>query len=289
LIYLSNTSKSTVIPAYDNNLVYFKWTIPSDAAGKTVYLSASVSSNEYDGNIGNNYVYSSQYIYPVTASQTPDTQFEANKPNGWTTSSAPASYADTATWSEWSYNNGAFVKNTYGIKISTASASVITPDSGSPSAVYANGQWSMKSGYGFTLSLYPSITSVNGTVYPGSTAYTAVQRSYALFPEFSYSSETSKYRTLQLASGIFQFYENAHANNKMLHYIPLWYPNGSYTVSCYLYDFWTPAGMLSTRTNSNSFNINGSLYDDWYVGYPSSRIISGGNDEKGLYLFSFSG
>lgn len=266
LVYLSDTSKGTVIPAYDNNIVYFKWTIPNDAAGRYVYMSASINSNVYDGNTANNYTSTSQYIYSDTVSQTPNTQYEASKPSGWTASSPPSVYADSAIWSEWSYSGGTFIRTTYGIRISTASNPGITPDSSSPSAEYVNGQWRMKSGYGYTLSFYPGIASVSGTTYPGSAAYTAVQRAYATFPEFSYSSAANKYRTLQPVSGVFQFYANTYADGKRLHYTPLWFPNGNYTVSCYLYDYWTPAGMLTARVNSNPININGSLYDDWRIG-----------------------
>jgi hypothetical protein len=266
LVYLADTSKSTVIPAYDNNLVYFKWMIPNDMAGKYIYLSASVLTAEYDGNTGNNNTSRSQYIYPVTNSQTPDTQYEASKPAGWTNVSAPAAYANAATWSEWSYTGGTFIKTTYGIKISYEDVPVITPDSNSPSAEYVNGQWHMKSGYGYSLSLYPVRSFIGGTSYPASAAYTSVQRCNALFPEFSYSSVSGKYRTLQPISGTFQFNTNANAYNKRLHYIPVWFPDGNYTVSCYLFDCWTPAGMLSAVLNSNPININGNLYDDGYIG-----------------------
>ncbi len=264
LVYLADTLKSTVIPAYDSNLIYFKWYIPADAADRYVYLYAYVSSDVYDGNSSNNYVYDSQYIYSEPTSQTPDTQYEETSPAGWTLNSPPTSYSDTATWSEWTYSNGTFVRKTYGIRISPMVT--ITPDSDSPSARYINGQWQMRSGYGFMLSLYPGRTPVNGTVYPSSTAYTAVQRAYALFPEFSYQTSSGNYRSLQLLSGTFQLPANSYAGGKRLHYTPLWYPNRSYIASSYLYDQWTPAGMISARANSNAILINGSLYDNYYIG-----------------------
>ena len=266
LVYLTDTLKSTVIPAYDSNLVYFKWYIPADAAGRYVYLYAYVSSDVYDNNTSNNYYYSSQYICSETTSQTPNTQYEESRPAGWTSSSPLSSYSDTATWSEWKYVSGTFVKTTYGIRIAPAVTTSITPDSASPSSEYVNGQWHMKSGYGYSLSFYPSRMSVSGTTYPSSTAFTSVQRAYAAFPEFSYQTSVGKYRTLQLVSGTFQFPANSYADGKRLHYTPLWYPNGNYVVSCYLYDFWTPAGMISARINSNIIVIDGSLFDDHYIG-----------------------
>lgn len=263
-VYLSNTSKTTVIPAYDNNLVYFKYTIPNDAAGRYVYLSASVSTDDYDDHTGNNSALSTQYIYAVTNLQTPDTQYAKSKPAGWVPASIPSSYANSAVWSEWSYSGGIFIKTTYGIQVS-GTAPVITPDSGVPSAVFSNGQWQMASGYGLTLSLSPSRTSVTSTVYPTSNAYTTIQRGYAFFPEFSYSTQTGKYRLLDAASSVFQLPQNPYGGNKRLHYVPLWYPDSSYTVSCYLFDLWTPAGMLVAHASSNPINIKASLYDDYYI------------------------
>ena len=98
---------------------------------------------------------------------------------------------------------------------------------------------------------------------------TAVQNAYALFPEFSYAGYNGKYSTLQLVGGSFFFKNNsASQSNRCIHFIPVWYPNGTqnYTVSAYAYDCWTPAGMIASRASSNSMSIVGSLYDDHYVG-----------------------
>lgn len=259
---------AVVIPYGGDNIVYFKWHIPDGTAGLSFRLTTTVNA---DGTIDEkNYADDTATVDRTVEespySETPDTRYETSQPGGWSEVSAPSEYATTGTWSEWSYVNGSFVKQTYGIGISSASAPSVTPDSSSPSAVYENGQWNIKSGYGFSLALAPALASVNGTSYPSSDAYTAIQRSNSLFPEFFYSTAANQYRTLQLVSGVFQFFTNSYANGKRLHYIPVWYPNGSYTVSCSLYDLWTPAGMLSASLNSNSFNIDGSLYDDYYVG-----------------------
>ena len=42
--------------------------------------------------------------------------------------------------------------------------------------------------------------------------------------------------------------------------------NGQYVVSVYAGEVWTPAGMIYTVANSSNMTINGTLYDDFYVG-----------------------
>lgn len=166
----------------------------------------------------------------------------------------------------WEYVNGSFVLRNYGIGISTTNPS-ITPDSGSPSKEYSNGVWKMRSGYGITMSYYPYLTSVSGYIVPSSSAYTAVQRAWATFPEFKYSTSINQYRTLENNYSSFGFIQNTDADgNERLHFTPLWYPNGSYAVSVTATDCWTPAGMIQSVRNSNTITIVDAAYDDWYIG-----------------------
>lgn len=275
--YYNGSSKVTVtnqawsqavVPGWGNNLVYFKWTVPQAAVGKTVYCVAKVNStlsvDEY--NITNNTATLSRTVASVPISQTPDTQYEKQKPSGYTIPSTPQTQNGTATWSMWEYVNGSFVQRNYGIAISTANPSV-TPDSDSPSKQYSGGVWKMRSGYGITMSYIPYLTSVSGYTIPSSSAYTAVQRASASFPEFRYSSSVNQYRTLEKTGSGFSFIQNSDADGKeRLHFTPLWYPNGSYTVSVTATDCWTPAGMIQTVRNSNAVTIVDAAYDDWYIG-----------------------
>jgi hypothetical protein len=155
----------------------------------------------------------------------------------------------------------------YGITLSTAGL-VITPDSNSPSAEEIDSIWVMKSGYGYSLGWSPFRTAVMGRSFPSGTMHTSVQSGYAMFPEYRYSTVAEQYRTLRVSTGSFSFKPNTAASGGKIHFIPIWYPNGTqnYTVSVYAYDCWTPAGMIAARTTSNSITINGSIYDDHYVG-----------------------
>ena len=268
VLITSQTWKQAVIPANNDNLVYFKWTVPSDIAGKTVYCNAVVNAennfSEYD--VTNNTATLTRTVAKVAVSQTPDTQYEAKKPEGFTAPSVPSVSTGSATWSIWTYSNGSFEKEQCGVAITTSSPA-ITPDSGSPSAEYKAGQWQMKSGYGFYLGYTPTITSVSGYKMPSSTAYTGVQRAEATFPEFKYAKNVGSFRSLEKSGGVWVFARNASTDlNERLHFTPLWYPNGSYVISVTATDVWTPAGMISSARNSNTIKIIDSAYDDWYVG-----------------------
>ena len=142
----------------------------------------------------------------------------------------------------------------------------VTPDKDSPSAEYDGGRWKMKSGYGFTVSYAPAIVSVDGTTKPTSSAYTEVQRAEAFFPEFKYSTAQNSFRTLEKASGKWQFEQNEYADGKeRMHFTPIWYPDGNYSVAIVATDVWTPSGMIESRRNSNVIAITESVYDDWYI------------------------
>ncbi|MFR8331520.1 MAG: hypothetical protein ACLU9S_03340 [Oscillospiraceae bacterium] len=43
----------------------------------------------------------------------------------------------------------------------------------------------------------------------------------------------------------FQFAKNIYSTyNQRVHFTPVWFPDGSYTVNTHVMDIWTPAGML---------------------------------------------
>ena len=199
-------------------------------------------------------------------SATPDTRYEREKPASYKPVSAPGSLAGSATWSVWKYENGAFSKVNYGIRISAINPSPV-PDQNNPSAEKKNGVWTIKSGYGISLAYNPSLSVISGYTLPGSSAYTNIQSAYATFPEFGYSTVNGKYRTLEKADGAWKFEENADAEgNGRIHFTPLWFPDGNYVVSVTATDFWTPAGMITARGNAKTINISGSAYDDWSLG-----------------------
>lgn len=258
----TQTRTGVVIPGKNNNLIYFKWTVPGNLNGATLTVEGEILSGGVVVGFDSFRTQSGKAV----ESQTPDTEYESRRPEGWTAAAVPSPYATSASWSEWAYQGGAFIKRSYTVSLLTTGL-MITPDSDSPSVEQINGVWHMKSGYGFSLDWMPGIHS-SGSHTATSAMYTPAQTAYAQFPEFQYSFITGQYRTLEKQDDAFHLKPNTAADDNRIHFIPVWYPNGTknYTVSAYAYDCWTPAGMIGSRGTSNSFTINGSLYDDHYIG-----------------------
>ena len=257
-----------VIPAAGTNLVYFKWTVPTGLNGKTVYLDCTVNADRHmnETNYDNNTASFSTTISTVANSQTPNTRFESEAPSSYQNVSAPAVSTDKATWTMWEYENGSFVLKRYGVQISSVSP-VVAPSTDCVTAVYENGKWTMRSGYGITMSYDPTISTVSGYNRPDSNAYTSVQYVVATFPEFRYFDTNGNCRTLQYVNGSYQFVQNSDADgNARVHFIPVYVRDGNYTVSVTVTHVWTPAGMIEATRSANVIIIDGTIYDDWYQG-----------------------
>ncbi|MEG1406218.1 MAG: hypothetical protein RSD23_00050 [Ruthenibacterium sp.] len=68
------------------------------------------------------------------------------------------------------------------------------------------------------------------------------------------------------AYSAFQFKANGNSMvSARLHFLPVWYPDGTYRTYATLRDVWTPVGELMQAV-SDTVNITGSVFDDWYVG-----------------------
>lgn len=260
------TWSNVVIPAGGKNLVYFKWTVPENSAGTTYFCKGTVNSakmNE-ENDSDNNTVEFAVMAKAIGTSQTPNTRFESSAPSSYDPSAtAPTAKAGSASWNMWVYENGKIALTQYGIRV-TATAPELCPSEACTTAEKAGSTWKMKSGYGVTLSWQPTVTARSGYTFPAPSAYTAAQSVYATFSEYSYSTSSGKYRTLEKVGSKYTFAENSDADgNARVHFIPVYVKNGSYTVSVTATQIWTPAGMITAVRNS-SVTINGTIYDDWY-------------------------
>ncbi len=259
-----------VIPANGDNLVYFRWTVPSGTAGKIFTLTATVNPDNAitENNSGDNTATVTKTIIATNTSSPPNTRFEKSAPADFIKMNPPnLSGITSASWSEWVYEGGVLVKKTYGLSLNTDIFS-ITPDINSPSKKYLNGYWYMGSGYGFTATWNVSTSTLSGTTAPAAIAYTEAQVANATFPEFQYSKDVGKYRSFsRIGTNSFCFPTNPDAlNNARLHYTPLWFPDGNYIAQGLASDLWTPAGMMYGYANSNTIIISQSAFDDWYIG-----------------------
>lgn len=253
------TKPNVVVPGNDKNLVYFKWRVPEGLNGSSVKITASIID---DGAFYNSYTRFYSTI-PYTISETPDTQFEASKPSGFTAPTSPTASTGNATWWEYSYSDSSYIKTIYGYGIYNNSTKEITPATGS-TAVLNGSDWTMKSGYGISLRAYNAGVFISGCAYPSYPAYTGIQYAYATFPEYEYSSASGNCRTLEKSGQYWVFRQNVDYGR--IHFTPLWYPDGGYIVKVTKRDCWTPAGMLTASVVTNTITIKDSAYDDWFVG-----------------------
>lgn len=253
------TKSQVVVPASDRNLLYFKWTVPTGLGGNLTIKADILENGNYYNVATKTYDTVSYTMY-----QTPDTQFEKNKPSGFNIPGEPAKSTNYATWYEYSYSGGAFVKTVYGLGL-VGKTDTIAPATGE-TAVYEGGKWTMKSGYGISVKSSTLLTTgVAGYSYAKSDAYTNPQYFRALYPEYSYKNATGCCTTL-VRNGSYAELPTFMTYGKV-HFTPLWFPNGNYTVSILASDCWTPAGMLTVKSVSNTITIDGSAYDDFYVGH----------------------
>ncbi len=255
------TKPYVVVPGKDKNLVYFKWYVPSGLNYGSIRITASIID---DGSFYNSYTRYYSTV-PNIISTTPDTQFESSAPSGFTAPGTPTGSSGNATWWEYLYENGAFVKKNYGIGIYNAYDKDITPATGE-TATKNGSDWTMKSGYGISLKVYRCLTAITGYTCPNYSAYTGIQYAYATFPEFYYSTAYGKYRTLMITGNGMYWGFRPNGSYGNVHFTPLWYPDGSYTVKVVKQDCWTPSGMLTASVVTNTITIKDSAYDDWFVG-----------------------
>jgi len=132
----------------------------------------------------------------------------------------------------------------------------ITPDEKDPTASDKD----LKSGYGIN-----QVTTAHVSTNQSS-AVTNAQTALTYLPEFNYQNY---WRLLdQTQSGYnakFEFPKNKFSTYKRrTHYTPIWMPDGKYTPYTWLFDCWTPDGMLSMNL-TDSVYIHGSLWDDWHI------------------------
>ena len=258
-----------VIPADGNNLVFFRWAVPDGTAGIQFRLTATVDpDNRINVTNRNNHVITvNRTIIAANTSTTPDTQFEARAPSGFSRESIPTRPSATSnSWAIWEWENNAFVRRIYGLELNPLTLR-ITPDVNSPSRSQSNGVWTMRSGYGFLVDWATPTRTLAGTITPSSTAFTNVQVASIFFPEFRYSNVMGRYRHLDRnGTNNFRLPVNPNAtNNARLHFVPLWMPDGDYQCQGFISDVWTPAGMLYGYHSSSIITISGSAYDDWTI------------------------
>ena len=132
------------------------------------------------------------------------------------------------------------------------------------SAFYRSGELYTKSGYGIGIDGQFS-TSGDNDLSGG------FQKGVVLYPELGYSRKGSLleydgFDSMYLEKNQYSRYYNDSANPQYsrVHFTPIWYPDGEYNIQVFMFDCWTPVGML-WDCRKYTVHIDGSMYDDWYV------------------------
>lgn len=264
-------TQEAIVPAREEQLVWFRWTVPFKEGPYTIKATIEMTEPG-DGYtvVVDEFSFTADVIgrddvFP------PETNYEDSRPSDWAQPAKPSTVKDSAEWTVWEYDytNRAFKQVTYGISVSPGTA-VITPDS--PTAYKDGGQWYMKAGYGFFISVSDAhINSAAGCMMPNSRDYTTSQWSYALFPEFKYMTKQSGVdymATMEYIDGEWVFADHDDYGRK--HFTPVWYPDTTAPADAYFVrlvqtEIWTPVGVLTVYGPSTGIYISGDIYDDWYT------------------------
>lgn len=257
-----------VIPEGDSQLAWVKWHTPSEPQD----IIITVRTNR--GTLSQTIIKAK--VVDLSGNDPPDPK-ATDTAGSWRPSSIPSreekSYAAWSVWwAQWHpywvwHSTGDddgywvdegwydFFRDNYSASMTATTR--IEPDEKNPTASGST----MKSGYGVS----NTVTATVSTSAPMS-HYTYGQTAVSYFPEFNY---TTYWRLLDRLSGgktaRFQFAKNIYSTYKQrVHFSPVWFPDGSYTVNTHVMDIWTPAGMLCANL-TDSVTISGSLYDDWHI------------------------
>lgn len=275
------TVSNIYIPEGESQKVWFKWHTPKTP--QTLNIDVSISgASANKANIIAKIVDLKENTPPNPTANDKNPSFKASS----IPSKAPKTSATWGKWdcywepkwewqANWSWvstgkNTGYWVDNGHWVDrgdwkykwisyYAYLSANMnLQPDAKVPTA-YSK---TMKSGYGINLNVNSNLSS-----NAPSSSITGAQNVISYYPEFNYKTYN---RVLEMItagySSSFQLRKNKYSTyNQRVHFTPIWYPDGIYSVYAEVIDAWTPEGMLSVNLN-DYVNIKGSLYDDWHIG-----------------------
>ncbi len=263
------TVSGVYYPEGDSQLVWVRWTTPSTTQPMIIRVSATGGGVVNKGTITANIV--------DLLGNDPPNPLADDRNDSYTASSIPNNTQKTSAswgiwhpwWQEnWVWHDGdddddgywedegwwEFDWNSYSASLSASMS--ITPDEKDPTASDND----LKSGYGINQATTAHVSTNQ------SSAVTNAQTALTYLPEFNYQNY---WRLLdQTQSGYnakFEFPKNKFSTYKRrTHFTPIWMPDGRYTPYTWLFDCWTPDGMLSMNL-TDSVYIHGSLWDDWHI------------------------
>lgn len=251
---ISSQTNTVIIPADESSLTWFTLTVP-DTDSMKIYFTVSAPSGVNESDLTDNTYTLTVPVSALPARNCTDAGLDTDVPADFSGSVCTGSETPELTWSVWEWNGG-FVKKTYSAKLDISAS--LVPDESAGYRRKNGGVWTTRSGYGVD-------TEVTADAVTASSAVTGELKVDVFYPEHNYSSAVKRSDRLELLSGKYVFRTlTSSVGGKRMHTVPLWYPDGSYSVKYYAYDLWCPAGMLTGYTCAKVM-ISGDMYDDLYT------------------------
>lgn len=260
-------SKRFVCPSGGTQLVWIKWHTPDTPQDVPIHVTCSAIPS-LNKQLNAHIVELVENVPPDPTFYDSNPSFKYEKPTGY-------GNRTSTQWGEWNCywvpppdedSSGYWEFEYLTYSASLYSKFSIKPDGSVPTAYQSAGRWIMGSGYGINVEMETSVSASSGSLQD----YCPVQNVVTVFSEFAYHDYNrlleSKYnRATMFKNQKWQFKENLYSYyHSPLHFTPLWYPDGQYTVQAVALDAWTPGGMLYASA-ADSLEIFRSCLDDWYI------------------------
>ncbi|WP_373843186.1 hypothetical protein [Bacteroides heparinolyticus] len=253
------THSGIYIPPGGSVLAWVKWHTPKEPGRVTITMSSNCALlvNEYDVKIGK--VNVKVPPDPNSTDRNDNFNYGIKPPNRYSNADSNSWVVYDCYWQSVpvALPGGGFVDNGYWVYTPiTYTATIdgrfeVMPDVNCPTR---EGK-TMGSGYGFTAKLISNVM----TNLPTS-AVTEIQTATVYFPEFKYKEYGREMEENDVGMTL-KVNKCSHFDSRV-HFTPVWFKDGAYTVYVEARSVWTPAGELK-RSFTDSLEIRGSVFDDW--------------------------
>ena len=258
-------TESICVPGNGSNLAVFRFTVPDSAGDYTVSFIADPDNDIREINENNNELSEDITVVelPVSVVPDPDDTDMEQYYGAYGLYDLPAvSSSDNHTWQEIRLENGSYVTKTYWTKLTTLFD--ILPDD---RIAQSDNPDTMESGFGISVSCITTLT----TNYDHPEKLVGAQMVWVRYPESAYG-QLSKWAyvndSLEVKTGnagdisiTWQYEVNPYSvTGSRLHYTPIWFPDGDYTVLAQAFYAWSPVGQLF-GFETDSVTISGDMYD----------------------------
>ena len=253
------------MPGNGSNLAVFRIKLPSATGSASLAFTVDPYNAIPEGNESNNDLSKTVQIVavPFGIVLDPDLpELEQTYKTRGLLSIPNATNSDYHIWQEVRYESGSYVTRTYWAKLQTVFS--LVPD---PRIAYQSEPKRMESGFGVQVALRTQLT----TNYDHPEKLVGAQMAWVYSPEAGYGQYpqwSGVFDSLQASGGTpgdkvvsWRYAVNPWSESgSRLHYTPLWFPDGQYTVLSQAFYAWSPAGQMYWY-DAGSVDILGDMYD----------------------------